>query len=128
MKVLLKLLFIAAPIMLFNGCYYDKEQDLYPNSFVAPVDLNNVSYSKNVLPIFNANCGGGSCHVGGTSLFNFGTWNIVDTYLNGSNNLTCSIKQDCSGGLHKMPLNGNKLTDSQISTIVNWVNQGHKNN
>ena len=127
MRILPRLLFIAIPVMLMNSCYYDKEQDLYPNSYAAPVDLNNVSYSKNVQPILSL-CN--SCHATkNSSPFVSGTWNDLNTYLsNPSNNLICAIQWNCSGDLHKMPQGGSQLSQTQIATIVNWVNQGHLNN
>jgi len=129
MKVLLKLLLIAAPIFLLNACYYDKEQELYPNSFVAAVDQTNVLYSKNVLPVFSANCAGSGCHVGGPTSFNFGTWTEVNTYLNiATNNLLCSVDWSCNGGSYKMPKGGTQISAIQITTIKNWIAQGHKNN
>jgi hypothetical protein len=130
MRILFKLLLISLPIVLLNACYYDKEQDLYPNSFASIVDLNNVSYTSNVLPIFNANCAGGSCHSGGSTPFNFGSYTTVKTYLDlPANNLICSIDWTCSGGSHKMPQGATtQLAASQITIIKNWVSQGYKNN
>jgi len=127
MKLLVKFFLITTSLVLIYGCYYDKEIDLYPNTYAAPVDLNNVSYSKNVVPVLSQ-CN--SCHASkNASIFISGTWNDLNTYLsNSANNLICSIQWNCSGGLHKMPQSGNQLSSNQIATIVNWVNQGHKNN
>jgi hypothetical protein len=127
MKLIVKLLLITTPLLLIYGCYYDKEIDLYPNTYAAPVDLNNVSYSKNVVPVLSQ-CN--SCHaVKNSSIFISGTWADLNTYLsNANNNLICSIDWTCSGGAHKMPQGGNQLSSTQIQTIKNWVSQGHKNN
>ena len=127
MKLLVNLFLIIAPLVLISGCYYDNEKDLYPNTYAAPVDLNNVSYQTNVLPILTQ-CS--SCHGSrNSSPFICGTWNDLNTYLtNPANNLICSIQWNCSSGLHKMPQGGTQLSSNQIATIVNWINQGHKNN
>lgn len=128
MKSLLKIFLLILPILLIIGCYYDKEQELYPNSYALTVDTGNVSYSLNVQPILMANCN--SCHaIRNSSIFICGTYVDLSTYLsNPANNLACSIQWTCSGGLHKMPQGGNQLSSNQIITIVNWVKQGYKNN
>ncbi len=127
MKLSIKVILFITPLILVSSCYYDKEQDLYPNTYAAPVDLNNVSYSTNVVPILNQ-CNG--CHLSkNSSIFICGTYVDLNSYLTGSsNNLVCSINWNCSGGLHKMPQGGLQLSSIQIATITNWVNQGHKNN
>lgn len=128
MKLFVKLLLITSPLLLIYGCYYDKEIDLYPNSYAAPVDLNNVSYFKNVQPILNSYCL--SCHAAGNvTLFKCDSYTSLNTYLsNSANNLICSIDWTCNGGAHKMPQGGLQLSSTQIQTIKNWMSQGQKNN
>ena len=42
-----------------SGCYYDKENELYPSPRTV-CDTTNVTYSKSIVPIMVANCN--VCH------------------------------------------------------------------
>lgn len=55
-------LLFTAVILLVNGCYYDNEEELYPNSFC---DTTDVTYSTNIEPIVMRNCAVPGCHVQG---------------------------------------------------------------
>lgn len=60
---------------LLAGCYYDKEEVLYPGSFC---DTANVTYSGTAKGIIETNCAVGGCHVaGGTGPGNFTIYSDV---------------------------------------------------
>jgi len=106
-----------------SGCYYDKEELLYPGNSVC--DSTAVKYSTAVLPIMSASCY--SCHAG-----NFPSGGIkLDTYsdlrvqaLNGK--LYGSISH--SAGYSQMPKNLPQLSACKIATIKGWVDAGAPNN
>jgi hypothetical protein len=45
-----------------SGCYYDKEEELYPGSCNTP---GTVTYSEHIQPLIAAKCAVGGCHVQG---------------------------------------------------------------
>ncbi len=86
-----------------------------------------VSFSKDVLPIFTANCTG--CHASGNATEGI----ALDTYANvtagraivtGNADSSRIVREIQSG---RMPPGG-KLSSADIQTIVDWINQGAKDN
>jgi hypothetical protein len=62
-KHFLLLLFIP---LVYTGCYYDNEEELYPQ---APVDTTVViTYSGDIQPLIANNCAIGGCHVAGAQI------------------------------------------------------------
>lgn len=79
------------------------------NTIASNCVISNMSFSKDVLPIFISNCNG--CH--------------LQTYIsNGS--LMNSILQN--GKAAPMPKNAYKLNSCSIATIQAWINKGALNN
>ena len=64
MKNLIRLIaiFIILSFTL-SGCYYDKENELYPNA--ANCDTANVTYSRSIAPVMVGNCN--VCHSAGVA-------------------------------------------------------------
>jgi len=61
----LYLIAFGSIILWAQGCYYDNEEYLYPNSFG---DLTTVTYLDQIQPIIAAKCAVSGCHVSGTGL------------------------------------------------------------
>jgi len=110
-------------VVTLQSCYYDNEEDLYPNP--PECDTINVSYSQDVWPIISSNCT--SCHSGGAPsgnvyLDNYD--NIVIAADNGS--LMGAIKHE--NGYSPMPKGGAMLSDCNIAIIQKWVDDGTPDN
>ncbi len=45
-----------------TGCYYDTEEELYPDSGSIVCDTVSVSYVNDVFPIMNSKCSYSGCH------------------------------------------------------------------
>lgn len=108
---------------LMQSCYYDNEEDLYPQP--APCDTTNITYSQNVWPIVNDNCT--SCHSGSAPSGNISLTDyneIVDAANDGS--LLGTIRHD--DGWSPMPKGGGQLPDCDIKHIEIWVDEGTPNN
>jgi hypothetical protein len=45
---------------MLSGCYYDKEEDLYPARYC---DLTDATYTNRIQPLVQANCAISGCHV-----------------------------------------------------------------
>jgi hypothetical protein len=108
-------------MLIFPGCYYDNEEELYGNN----CDTSSVTYSLSIKPIIDGSCN--SCH--STASAQGGI--ILDTYtsLKGfadSGQLSGVINQKT--GFSPMPKGGSKLSDCSISTIDKWITDGSPNN
>lgn len=89
-----------------------------------PCNSEEISFSQNIYPIIADQCLG--CHQPTNDLGGI----ILDTYENilfsvNDGELLGSIKHET--GFDPMPEVALKLTDCQIATIENWINQGAKN-
>lgn len=107
-----------------NACYYDVEQDLYPDDFV-PCDTTTVTYSGNIAPLMIQACM--PCH--STSSANAGV--VLDNHagtkieaLNGR--LYGSVAH--LSGFSPMPKNVPQLPGCEISKVKIWVDAGAPNN
>ncbi len=113
---------LLAALLPFAGCYYDKEELLYPDS---ACDTTAVAYSTSVVPILSASCY--SCHAGsfpsgGIRLDNHGS---VAAYAN-NGKLMGAITH--SPGFSPMPKNSGKLSNCKINIIRKWIEDGTPNN
>jgi|SRR5215207_5359318 len=124
MKTLYILLLICVTLAATQGCYYDKQDLLYPSA----CDTTNVTYTETVKPIINAYCL--TCH--GTNVQNTlggsinldGYTNIISQVENGT--LMKAINHEA--GASPMPKNQQKLSDCAIAKIQKWVNSNAPDN
>ena len=116
-------IFFIAMIVL-NGCYYDKEDLLYPPS--GNCDTAGSTYSTIVQPALQTyGCIG--CHSGPAPSGNI----LLSTYTNVKTNvqngkLYGSIMH--SAGYKPMPQSGNKMNTCVINKIKAWIDAGALNN
>jgi len=119
----LKAIIILAVIIL-AGCYYDKEDLLYPDS--GNCDTTNSTYTSVVQPALQTyGCIG--CHSGSAPSGNV----LLNTYANIKNyaqngKLYGAISH--SAGYSPMPQGGNKMTNCTINQIKAWIDAGALNN
>ena len=130
-KMKLKSLFAALLVGIsLSGCYYDTEEELYPdNGNSNTCDTTNVLYSTTVKSILDAKCNSAACH-GGTSnpsgipLDNYAG---VKAYLDADKaTFISSIIQD--GNASNMPKGDAKMSDCNNNSIKAWINKGYPNN
>ena len=123
MKKLLVLGTLAAAVLAFNpGCYYDSEEDLYPNT---SCDTSAVSYSSTILPILQNQCLG--CH---SANANSGSVNLegyaqVKIYVD-NGKLLGSIQH--GSGYSPMPKDQPKMEPCTINRVASWISAGALNN
>lgn len=111
-------------VILLAGCYYDKEENLYPASFQCTPAVDP-AFSTHVLPLLEKkcnNCHGGTFPSGGIRLDRFSE---VMKYV-GDGSLMGSIRH--SSGFAAMPKNGTRLPACEITNIQNWINAGAPDN
>lgn len=123
MKFLSFFFVICLGCLMMAGCYYDNEEELYPDTSCPDAGL---SFSADVQPIIQQNCISG-CHsnvaqLGSISLEGY---DKVLIFVN-NGKLLSSIKHD--GNASNMPLNGNKLGACLIQKVEVWISEGAQNN
>lgn len=108
--------------ILFSGCYYDSEDELYGT---VECDTDNMSLANDILPILEKDCY--QCH---SIEANFG--NVT---LEGFDNLSKYVDDGSlvgvishEGGYSPMPKGGAKLLDCEIAKIESWIQLGAQNN
>ena len=111
-------------LFIISSCTYYNEEELFPNEVC---DTSNITYTIDILPIFEQNCY--SCHSSSAPVI-YGNFNLED-FSNiqreiDNGNLLRNIKHDPAG--IPMPKGGTKLSDCNINKIENWINQGIPNN
>lgn len=117
------MLFLMASSL--SGCYYDKEELLYPGSCTAPA---SPVFATDILPLLNSRCN--SCHSSASSSGS-GGGNILDSYTEvkkqaDSGKLLGSIQH--ASGYSAMPKNSGKIPACEIQKIQNWISSGALNN
>ncbi|MBX2980191.1 MAG: hypothetical protein KF905_12910 [Flavobacteriales bacterium] len=118
MRLKLTCLLLAA-VLLLQACYYDNEEELYPNSFC---DTANVTWSGTINPIIQSKCAIPGCHVsGGFGPGDFTQYNNVKAAVD---NGRFEAEVITAGS---MPPSG-RLPACQITQINDWIAQGAPNN
>ncbi|GAB2614732.1 hypothetical protein [Belliella aquatica] len=112
-------------ILILNGCYYDQN---LPDT---GENLGEISFSEDLMVIFNTSCNSTACH-GGTSAPDLRlerAYNelINGNYINTSNPENSELIQWMQGnrGL-AMPLSGPNATYN--AKVLAWIRQGALNN
>lgn len=106
----------------FPGCYYDVEEELYPQSDCV---TDSTNYSTVVQPMLSTNCY--SCHSaaanqGGITLEGY---QQLLQYVN-SGQLLGAVRHEA--GFSPMPQGAPQLVDCDIERIAAWIDAGAPNN
>lgn len=125
----MKKLLIIFALAVLSGCYYDNEEELYPNQ-PNDCDTTNVTYSGTILPIINSNCK--TCHSGSAPQGNV----LLEDYTSISEAALTPAGQYGSlygaishnPGNSAMPKNGTQLSDCKIKQVKAWIDAGAPNN
>ena len=133
MKMAFKISFIIFSFSMcigLTGCYYDTEEELYPDSGSTICDTVSVSYANDIVPIVSSKCSNPSCHAGVNAAAGIPleTYAGVKAYLDADKALfISSIIWD--GNASNMPKGASaKMSDCNINTIRAWINAGYLNN
>ncbi len=124
LKSITVLLAVGLVIVLVSatGCYYDKEEKLYPQTVC---DTATVTYSSSVVPILLSNCT--VCHGGNTPSAGIKLDTYAGVKLQADNGrLWGAVSQATS--FSPMPKNGTKLNTCNLTKIKKWLDAGALNN
>lgn len=133
MKMSLKISTFFLSILVsvsLTSCYYDTEEELYPDSGSIVCDTVSVSYATDIVPIMNSKCSYSGCHAGSNAAAGIPleTYAGVKEYLVANKaRFISSIIWD--GNASNMPKSAStKMIDCNINTIRAWINAGYPNN
>jgi hypothetical protein len=104
--------------LLFNSCYNDKEELLYPDG----VNCSTIGaqYTANVSPIIQTRCAIGGCHDAG-SINGPGELTSYDKIKNAAVKIRSAV-------VSRLMPQGSSLTTTEIKIISCWVDSGAPNN
>jgi hypothetical protein len=106
---------------LLSGCYYDKQEELYP--YASNCDTaGTMTYTGNIKSIMAANCN--ACHPNGNST---GVVTVDYTGLKviaANGQLWSSVNWTGT----RMPKNMDKLSECDLTKIKKWVDHGYPEN
>ncbi len=123
MKNFLNILLLVLVMAIVNGCYYDKEADLYPNTGNGLCDTTGTTYSGSVAAIISGNCL--SCHRPGGAASTNGDYS---TFAGIKANIDNGKIQDrITNATKPMPPTG-LLPSCDIRKIQAWIASGYPQN
>lgn len=109
-------------VLIFSGCYYDVEEEIYPSVDCVTTDM---SYAADIVPILETDCY--TCH---SSSANFGNVTLEGhdellKYVDDGSFLG-AVQHD--GGFSPMPKGKAKLLECEIEKISAWIDDGALDN
>lgn len=121
----LTLFFALVVLVSFQACYYDNEEELYPN---ITCNTDNIKYSSDINAILTTRCL--SCHNAASASsigagINLEGYNNLKVWID-NNRFMGAIRH--SAGFSPMPKGGSKLPDCELKKIESWANAGFPNN
>jgi uncharacterized membrane protein len=106
-------------ILLFQGCYYDKEDLLYPST---TVDCNTINAKfTDVKPVILSKCANAGCHNSSSAAGGV----VLETYAQISSKKDRVMQRAIR---EKTMPPAAALTVSEINSITCWINSGGLNN
>jgi hypothetical protein len=119
MKIINYLFLVSIISFGITGCYYDNEEELYPQAVAC--DTSNITYAQSIVPIMAQSCNG--CHGGSAPSANV----ITDTYeglkqIADDGRLWGTVNHE--NGYSPMPKDLPKLNDCDLTRISIWLNNG----
>ncbi len=118
-----KFLLIMFVLVSLQSCYYDNNEDLYPQA--PQCDTTNATFSNTIFPLINSNCT--NHHSGGDPSGNVSLTNYDDISAVAKDGRLLSVIRH-EVGWPPMPKGGEKLPECDIKKIEAWVNEGTPNN
>lgn len=112
---------------LFTGCYYDKEEELYPNSTTATTSTTSttsttgtaVSYAADIQPLIASNCATPGCHRAGAQSPD------LSDYAKLKNNI---VRVKVRAIDDKNMPSAAPLSNANIAKLQSWIDAGALNN
>ncbi|MFZ4797690.1 MAG: c-type cytochrome [Bacteroidia bacterium] len=107
---------ILLSTVFLTGCYYDKEEQLYPNSGNNTNCDSVLTYNTGIKTLIDANCA--NCHKPGGNTPDLTTYALVKANIDLVKKWAITDK--------KMPASG--MTTCNFTKLDNWIKAGAKEN
>lgn len=115
-KISFKILFFAF-VLSFGSCYYDSEEDLFPE-INNDCNLENLSFSGDIVPILDNKCW--SCHSNSTAA-SFGANIKLEDYTDVARQFDAVLGSvNHVSSYSPMPKNGVKLPTCELQKLETW--------
>lgn len=108
-------------ILVLSGCYYDNEEELYPNSKQTISDTTVISYAATIAPMMASNCTTPGCHASGQQSPD------LTTHAGVSANKNIVKSRAVDGSPSWMPAAG-AMSKANRDALAKWINDGALNN
>lgn len=105
-------------LIALSACYYDSEEELYPNQ---TCDTSDITFQAVIKPIVDANCALSGCHVPGTGRVDYTTYQGIKIVADDGRLRQRVVIE------RTMPPSG-PLSACDRSKIEIWLDQGALNN
>jgi len=114
--------FMVLGMIILTSCYYDVEENLYPQNDCSTADM---SFQTNIAPILQRNCY--ACHSAAANTANITLEGHSELMKHvNSGRLLGAIRHE--SGFTPMPQGAAKLIECDIAKIEQWVADGAPNN
>lgn len=113
-------LLALAALLLLPGCYYDNEEELYPDTFC---DTSAVTWSGTIEPMVQGNCAIPGCHVPGAQSPALTSYSAVKAIADEGKLLGVVV----AGSPYFMPPSG-KLPACDQNKVQTWLDAGAPQN
>lgn len=115
-------------LFIMNACYYDQVLPIEE-----PVgDVGDVSFSADIIPIFNKSCNAAGCHNAGGQKPNLTAGSAYTSLINGgyinSGNPESSELYMWMKGNRALPMPPSGSDATYNATVLAWIEQGALNN
>ena len=123
----LVILVVVATCYFVTGCYYDTT--VIPD---APEITGEVTFSKDIIPIFNSSCNVSGCHSPGGKSPDLSSISAYNSLING-NYINTGVPAESElylwmAGKKSTPMPVSGINASYNATILAWIKQGALNN
>ena len=126
-KILIALILLCGTIFFLAGCYKDKTVITD-----APAITRTVSFSQDIIPIFNKSCNISGCHSSGGQTPNLTESNALNSLTIGNyydkNNPENSLLYLKVSGKKGTPMPVSGVNKEYAALILAWIKQGANNN
>ncbi|MBJ7429467.1 MAG: hypothetical protein JHD28_11010 [Bacteroidia bacterium] len=112
-KILLATILLS--FVVLSGCYYDKEEELYPNS-INNTDCNApLTYNTGIKTLINSNCATSGCHAAGGISPDLSNYTLLKASISSVKFRAIDVKN--------MP-RPSGMSACNITKLDNWIKAG----
>jgi hypothetical protein len=108
---------LACVLVLGSGCFYDKEETLYPEKSAN----TPVTFSGDIQPLISQNCALSGCHATGGQSPSLTSYQLI------ASNRDKIMARAVNGAPSPMPASG-LMSKSNRDKLATWISQGALNN